>query len=134
MRLIDADALSEHKFVGNKFTQIGGRRNGKMLEAVNQVYQQGWNDAIDAIVDNAPTVDDNEYNRGFMHAMIMVGKEVEERPQGEWKITDSYPHRVYCNKCFKTYAQENWEVWKEGSLPRNFCPNCGADMRREEEE
>ena len=49
----------------------------------------------------------------------------------EWKITKAYPHKVYCGKCFKTYAQENWEVWKDGSLPRNFCPNCGADMRPE---
>lgn len=57
MRPIDADALSEHKFVGIKFIQIGGRTNGKTLEAVNRAYQQGWNDAIDAIIDNAPTVD-----------------------------------------------------------------------------
>ena len=57
MRLIDADELKEHKFVGNKFIQIGGRRNGKTLEAVNQAYEQGWNDAIDAIIDNAPTIE-----------------------------------------------------------------------------
>jgi len=63
VRLIDANALLEHKFVGNKFIQLGGRANGKTLEAVNRAYQQGWNDAIDAIIDNAPTV---------------------ERPQGEW--------------------------------------------------
>lgn len=43
MRPIDADALEEHKFVGNEF--------------VRNDYQQGWNDAIDAIIDNAPTIE-----------------------------------------------------------------------------
>lgn len=43
MRLINADALEEHKFVGNEF--------------VRNDYQQGWNDATDAIIDNAPTIE-----------------------------------------------------------------------------
>lgn len=47
----------------------------------------------------------------------------------EWEITDAYPHNVYCSNCHKKFAQTHWEVWKDGSLPRNFCPNCGADMR-----
>ena len=56
-RLIDADALKEHKFLSPQFVQIGGRRNGKTLENINRAYQKGWNDAIDAIIDNAPTGD-----------------------------------------------------------------------------
>lgn len=60
---------------------------------------------------------------------VFYGKPYEETPQGEWKITKAYPHKVYCGECYKTYAQENWEVWKDGSLPRNFCPNCGASMK-----
>lgn len=53
-----------------------------------------------------------------------IGKQV-----GHWCITDAWPHKVYCSVCYKTFAQENWEVWKDGSLPRNFCPNCGALMK-----
>ena len=71
MRLINADELKEHKFFDNKFIQIGGRRNGKTLEAVNRAYQQGWNDAIDAIVDNAPTVED--YTEDDINAAIKTG-------------------------------------------------------------
>lgn len=51
--------------------------------------------------------------------------------RGEWEITDAYPHIVYCSVCYKRFAQTHWAVWEDGSLPRNFCPNCGADMRGE---
>lgn len=57
MRLIDADVLHEHEFKTPKYKQIGGRRNGKTIENINLAYQKGWNDAISAIIDNAPTVD-----------------------------------------------------------------------------
>jgi hypothetical protein len=42
MRIIDADKLPEHKFT---------RESAKGSD-----YMRGWNDAIDAIVDNEPTV------------------------------------------------------------------------------
>ena len=105
MRLIDADKLPEHKFT---------RESAKGSD-----YMRGWNDAIDVIVDKAPTVDDNEYNRGFMHAMIMVGKEAEERPQGEW---------IYGNLDYSTCSNCMYSN-HYGDFP--FCPNCGADMRME---
>lgn len=52
-----------------------------------------------------------------------------DRGPGEWLITDSYPHNVYCSRCFRTFAQEHWEVWRDGRLPRDFCPSCGAKMK-----
>lgn len=45
MRLIDADELPTHKFVG----VIG--------EAEKSSYVVGWNTAIEAVVENAPTID-----------------------------------------------------------------------------
>lgn len=48
---------------------------------------------------------------------------------GKWLITDAWPHNVYCSNCYETYAQAGWEIWKDGSLPRAFCPNCGAQMK-----
>lgn len=43
MRLIDVDKLSEHKFT---------RESAKSSD-----YMRGWNDCIDTIIDNAPTVE-----------------------------------------------------------------------------
>lgn len=59
MRPIDADKLPEHKFT---------RESAKSSD-----YMRGWNDAIDAIVDNEPTV---------------------ERPHGEWiPVSERLPDR-----------------------------------------
>lgn len=49
--------------------------------------------------------------------------------EGEWQITECYPHNVYCSRCHKRFAQTHWAVWEDGSLPRNYCPNCGKRMR-----
>ena len=92
-------------------------------------------------IDNAPTVNDcpnceykleADYIRSSSSYKELMDlrkfKETNTRPQGEWKITEAYPHKVYCSVCYKTFADSKWEVWKDGSLPRAFCPNCGARM------
>ena len=53
---------------------------------------------------------------------------------GEWKVTDAWPHNIYCSKCFAKFAQEHWPIWDDGSLPRRFCPNCGVPMRGRRQE
>lgn len=60
--------------------------------------------------------------------------DVVEARHGHWEITDAYPHNVYCSECHKRFAQTQWAVWEDGSLPRKYCPNCGARMDREEQE
>lgn len=152
MRPIDADALKEHKFVGNQFIQIGGRTNGKTLEAVNKAYQQGWNDAIDAVVDNSPTIDDlseysdklwqkayergkakaitNEDIKNAIHEGFKNGYEMAkakfERPTGKWET----PFEVYG----KTYHKcTHCHISSELILIDKYCPNCGAKMTKEAE-
>lgn len=90
MRLIDADELPEHKFT---------RESAKSSD-----YMRGWNDAIDTIVDTAPTV---------------------ERPKSKWIPQTDYDGFTYwkCSKCGK---KNDYEV-------TDFCFWCGADMRKEVE-
>lgn len=64
-------------------------------------------------IDNAPTVR-NEYMRGYEAA-----EREYKRPQGEW--IDGY-----CNKCGASTPCDGWGRDRES----NFCPNCGADMRK----
>lgn len=54
--------------------------------------------------------------------------DVVEVRHGTWLATDAYPHNIYCSKCYKIFAQEHWEIWQDGSLPRDYCPSCGAIM------
>ena len=48
-RLIDADALAEHKFVSIQHVSIDGKNAGT-------AYRLGWNTAIEAIMENAKTI------------------------------------------------------------------------------
>lgn len=51
---------------------------------------------------------------------IANGTPYEERPHGEWRITFD---GCECSICKDTTL----------SIPMNFCPNCGASMRKEGE-
>ena len=80
---------------------------------------------------------------GWISAMKTAEEIVEEAPGveigrvGMWKLTEAYPHKVYCSVCYATYVPnselEPWRADEDGHwrLPRNFCPNCGAYMERE---
>lgn len=51
MRIIDADALKAVKFHPLPYTHI------VPTDADAESYKWGWNDAIDAIIESAPTID-----------------------------------------------------------------------------
>lgn len=54
---------------------------------------------------------------------------IEERKKGKWMPrydAEDYPLGCRCSVCNETYVMpDGWA---------NFCPNCGADMRGEEDE
>lgn len=49
--------------------------------------------------------------------------------RGEWKI-GSKPRCSVCGKAaLREYDRDDWLSY----VPSNFCPNCGADMRKKVE-
>ena len=61
---------------------------------------------------------------------ITLAPRVDAEPvrHGHWCVTQAYPHTIYCSECFQRFAQAHWAIWEDGSLPRDYCPNCGAKM------
>ena len=114
MRLINADALNQYKF-------------GEGLMASS--YADGWDDAIDAIMKDAPTVEvrDN-FDIGYAQG-LEDGR--NERPKGKWhkiKTSCDIGHKFYiCSKCNREIDVMDGECLDD--YP--FC-HCGADMREEE--
>ena len=71
-------------------------------------YKRGWNDAINAILRNAPTAD------------------VRENVRGHLSFTDDFEELWGQNaKCSRCGCE--WQLSIDGDY--NFCPNCGADLR-----
>ena len=104
----------------------------KALEDIDRLkefcsFSEEGEEEIEDLINNAPTVEPETklvanvtFNKEEMGELIENAKEdilaQIERPQGEWIFVSRN-----CWKC--PYCQE---LTNEG---KNFCPNCGADMR-----
>lgn len=69
--------------------------------------------------------------------MAIEALKQQEQKTGKWIITDTYNNQIWrcnCSACGKDpqYFISGTEDWWINKLP-NFCPNCGADMREEED-
>lgn len=116
MRLIDADALKERKFVGVE--------NWTPTEATS--WQRGWNDAIDTIVEVAPTIE-ADIKCEDCKTITALKAALEPVKRGKWiKISD---RNYKCSACGDWWSGEEEEI---KSL--KYCPNCGARMPEGSEE
>lgn len=57
----------------------------------------------------------------------MPSVDAEPVRHGEWKMTDAYPHRLYCLRCYRSIVP-NVKLIDKYSIPTDYCPNCGAKM------
>ena len=80
-------------------------------------YQPLWHyiEATDGIIETLQTPPISQrsmYQAGYRQAQ-------EDRPRGEWVNKEGVYGVAYCSEC-------NYELRVNNT---NFCPNCGADMR-----
>ena len=69
-----------------------------------------------------------DFDRHYIEALDHAIKNLKERPQGEWKAL-TY-HTCYCTNC-----HFDFDIMKCDFMTKmKFCPNCGADMRGENNE
>jgi len=118
--LISREALKEHKFPA---PLIGD-------------YQQGWNDAIDAIIDNAPAIE-YTFEEAFQKTVCEQRLYCPARPQGEWiKEDDEHLKGWYrCSECGRRVEDLTDDVVIHAGCEDYtiadiypYC-HCGADMR-----
>lgn len=122
-RLIDADRLKAHYC-----WWAGGSKEMSIDEAKK---------TFDTIIDIQPTVDAvplEDYKSMEQTVNKLTNAIADAEKHGHWCVTQAYPHTVYCSECFQRFAQAHWAVWEDGSLPRDYCPHCGAKMDGERRE
>lgn len=102
-RLIDADALEDVKFHGTE----------DLTPVECATWQWGWNDAIDAIISNAPTVDPIKHGHW------------ENKQIGE----DISPYDAPCTIARCSVCRGKVFVFAEHYIVNYpYCPLCGAKM------
>lgn len=87
------------------------KQSRRVVEYDEAGFSMEYNAVPTEIIKNAPTVGAAQVVRG------------------EWKI-GSKPRCSVCGKAaLREYDRDDWLSY----VPSNFCPNCGADMRKKVE-
>lgn len=87
-----------------------------------------------------------KYNTPYYRKTVEYLEQAKDRPHGEWIEKPSYKEdkelgidkQVVCSKCDE--QNSNYVYGKDGQIEgkmfirSNFCPNCGASMRKEGDE
>ncbi len=91
------------------------------------IYRQDAIDAIKNIKAITGTFDDEILLIDKVQAQteLMMLPSAEPRKKGKWILHSYMPHNNYCSNCEKDSPYNR--RWK-------FCPNCGADMRGEQDD
>ena len=108
-------------------TMIAGEVTTSMEDGCLKVVQSyGFNVDRDELA-KALAYDRDQYDKGYADA-----KKKYARPTGEWIEENSETGALGIKYTWFRCNQCGWD--NSLVIPRNFCPNCGADMRGEESE
>lgn len=99
-----------------------------------EMYAKLLNEINDAPTVEAVPLEDYKSMEQTINKLTEAIADAKPVKHGHWCVTQAYPHTVYCSECFERFAQAHWAVWEDGSLPRDYCPSCGAKMDRERRE
>ena len=83
-------------------------------------------DAFDVISTKAPDgVDADSYIAGIAYVVSKIDAQptIEERKTGKWISLDDFRGR------YNDYGYKCSECGEHSDYEENFCPNCGTDMR-----
>lgn len=113
MRLIDADALIEDCQLAQKQADRDGREFANAFySGGGEISTEWW--CVEDMIENAPTIE-------------------PMRKRGKW-IRHSIGHEntpwgFDCSACGKWFV-----IGEDTAEQYNYCPNCGAEMRKETED
>ena len=116
MRLGDFDALKEtlHNFF-----------DGKVIDEPAYILRD-----VFYHIDSAPTIplpDFKDFKEGYRQAIIDGKANFRSRPKGEWiEKQDKKGGWIECDKC----GHEPLRDFSLDVVLSNYCPNCGANMRK----
>lgn len=116
MRLIDADALKEE--------------NKDIIDC--EIDHPKYQDTLRELIDQAPTIKtftladiEEQYRKGLEKGLE------EARPHGEWISLEKTICKGQLLPFWRTHECSVCSNTGQGDF--NFCPKCGADMRKEGE-
>ena len=122
-RLIDADEIK--KVINEKYLIVVAEELNRLIDNAPTVITNGEYEALCKITDQ-----EFEHSNGFW-VETPKGKKIyfeKARPKGEWIYErpngKTYSDFVFCSVCQKP----------NGFYITEFCPHCGADMRKGETE
>ena len=120
MRLIDADALAKKMFSHNYCVPVLENEQKVLSEALRMVHEAPTV-TPSLNLDNITEEDIEKFKviwqRANSKGLLVIN---EERPQGEWIRRKM--NWYICSNC-------NHKTDSIGETFFKFCPNCGADMR-----